>query len=196
LELLAREKDDKQSMLEETLQSSKDEYAALLSVHKALENEKNILERDYAVLYTRYEDATSAHNEKIKLLDEAKETLKQQFNQLANEIFESKTKHFEEGSQERLNRDCVNSMNRLPRMPKTLPMRLRVKTRLRAIGVRSFWNVFWKSQVCVREWSMRHKAALKAKGAILFDLMSLSIFRRTKILLLILKSPWWRMNVL
>ncbi len=103
LELLARENEEKQRILEETMQQSREEYVNLLKEHKALESDKNALERDYAILHTRHEDATSAHNEKIKLLDEAKETLKQQFNHLANEIFESKTKRFEENSQERLN---------------------------------------------------------------------------------------------
>ncbi|MEN8147619.1 MAG: DNA recombination protein RmuC [Campylobacterota bacterium] len=102
LELLLRERDEKVNVLEEEFNDKLFEAKQLASDYKLLEDEKNVLERDYAVLHTRHEDATSSHNEKIKLLDEAKETLKQQFNHLANEIFESKTKRFEESSQERL----------------------------------------------------------------------------------------------
>lgn len=102
-ELILRERDDKILSLGNELLFKSNEFALLSKKFASLQDERNILERDYAVLHTRHEDATSAHNEKIKLLDEAKETLKQQFNQLANEIFESKTKRFEESSQERLN---------------------------------------------------------------------------------------------
>jgi len=97
LEMLLNEKNERLINLEE-------ELSGHLAEHKDLQlgDEKNTLERDYAVLHTRFEDARSAHNEKIKLLDEAKESLKQQFNHLANEIFENKSKRFEESSQERL----------------------------------------------------------------------------------------------
>ena len=98
--LLEREK--KLFIIEESLNESLQEYKALERDYNRLNEEKNGLERDYAVLKTRFDDALSAHDEKIKLLDEARETLKQQFNQLANEIFESKAKRFEENSQERL----------------------------------------------------------------------------------------------
>ncbi len=102
LTLLVRERDEKVLDLNNEQETLKTEFSSVKTQCKALEDEKNELERDYAVLHTRHEDATSAHNEKIKLLDEAKETLKQQFSHLANEIFESKTKRFEESSQERL----------------------------------------------------------------------------------------------
>ncbi len=101
-ELLLSERDEKIAGLDEELLHKNDEIANLNTQLGSLNEERNALERDYAVLHTRHEDATSANNEKIKLLDEAKETLKQQFNHLANEIFESKTKRFEESSQERL----------------------------------------------------------------------------------------------
>ncbi len=102
-EMLLAERDKTVLRLDEEVVLKSQEIAKLTAQFDLLQEEHNGLERDYAVLHTRHEDATSAHNEKIKLLDEAKETLKQQFNQLANEIFESKTKRFEEGSQERLN---------------------------------------------------------------------------------------------
>jgi DNA recombination protein RmuC len=102
LEIIAQENDNRCIVQLQRVDGLESELRILKSDYKILNEEKNILERDYAVLHTRHEDATSSHNEKIKLLDEAKETLKQQFSHLANEIFESKTKRFEESSQERL----------------------------------------------------------------------------------------------
>ena len=96
------ERDKKITILEESLNENWEEYKAFEKDYRLLDEEKNGLERDYAVLQTRYDDARSAHDEKIKLLDEARETLKQQFNQLANEIFESKSKNFTENSEARL----------------------------------------------------------------------------------------------
>jgi len=69
---------------------------------KALSKSYSELERDYAVLHTRYETANVANEEKIALLNEAKENMKQQFDALANEIFEKKSKQFESSSNERL----------------------------------------------------------------------------------------------
>lgn len=89
-------------IIEESLNENLLEFKDLEKDYRTLQEEKNGLERDFAVLETRHDDAKSSHDEKIKLLDEAKETLKQQFNHLANEIFESKAKRFEESSQERL----------------------------------------------------------------------------------------------
>jgi DNA recombination protein RmuC len=102
LALLLNANEERVSLLQSELEARTDEGKVRQTQLKELENERNTLERDYAILHTRFDGATSAHNEKIKLLDEAKETLKQQFNQLANEIFESKSKRFEENSQERL----------------------------------------------------------------------------------------------
>ncbi len=102
LEIIAQENDNRCIVQLQRVDELEKEVNTLESDYKALAEDKNILERDYAVLHTRHEDATSSHNEKIKLLDEAKEILKQQFSHLANEIFESKAKRFEEGSQERL----------------------------------------------------------------------------------------------
>jgi len=86
-------------IIEESINENLFEFKELEKDYRLLSDEKNGLERDHAVLQTRHEDART---EKIKLLDEAKETLSQQFKHLANEIFESKTKRFEENSQERL----------------------------------------------------------------------------------------------
>lgn len=89
-------------IIEESLNENLMEFKELEKEYRLLSEDKNGLERDHAVLQTRHEDALTTHEEKIKLLDEAKETLKQQFNQLANEIFESKSKRFAESSEERL----------------------------------------------------------------------------------------------
>ena len=60
------------------------------------ENEYHTLERDYAVLHTRHEESARGFEEKIRLLDEAKELMKIQFEQLASQIFEQKSKTFDE----------------------------------------------------------------------------------------------------
>lgn len=62
----------------------------------ALRDEYHNLERDYAVLHTRHEESTRAYEEKLRLLDEAKVSLKLQFEQLASQIFEQKSKTFDE----------------------------------------------------------------------------------------------------
>ena len=67
-----------------------------------LNEEKTVLERDYAVLHTRFEESSRSANEKLKLLEEAKENLKVQFETLAHQIFEQKSKTFEESNQKRL----------------------------------------------------------------------------------------------
>ena len=86
----------------EALEDLRDTLLTAQESYQTLKEEKTTLERDYAILHTRYESSTSAHHEKVKLLDEAKERLKEQFNQLANEIFDAKSRRFEESSEERL----------------------------------------------------------------------------------------------
>lgn len=63
---------------------------------EALRSEYHTLERDYAVLHTRHEESARAYEEKLRLLDEAKEQMKVQFEQLAAQIFEQKSKTFDE----------------------------------------------------------------------------------------------------
>lgn len=69
---------------------------------ESLNSEKTFLERDYAVLHTRFEESSRSANEKLKLLEEAKESLKVQFESLAHTIFDQKSKTFEESHQKRL----------------------------------------------------------------------------------------------
>ncbi len=60
------------------------------------------LERDFAVLHTRFEEAQRQHGEQIRLLEEAKASLASQFENLANKIFEQKSKTFDAANQQQL----------------------------------------------------------------------------------------------
>ncbi len=99
-QMMAYEK--KVLLLEESINEELEKYIELEKDYRLLAEEKNGLERDFAVLQTRHDDALSSHEEKISLLNDAKKSMKQQFNQLANEIFDSKSRSFETHSQERL----------------------------------------------------------------------------------------------
>ncbi|MFY9143777.1 DNA recombination protein RmuC [Sulfuricurvum sp.] len=75
------------------------EHTLRLETQSKLEQRQNdyyTLERDYAVLHTRHEESARAFEEKIRLLDEAKLQMKTQFEQLAAQIFEQKSKTFDE----------------------------------------------------------------------------------------------------
>ena len=78
-------------------------YSAELALRTKLQsdvenshNEYHTLERDYAILHTRHEESSRSFEEKIRLLDEAKVQMKVQFEQLAGQIFEQKSKTFDE----------------------------------------------------------------------------------------------------
>ncbi|MDD2265295.1 DNA recombination protein RmuC [Sulfuricurvum sp.] len=78
-------------------------YSAELALRTKLQsdvehshNEYHALERDYAILHTRHEESSRGFEEKIRLLDEAKAQMKVQFEQLAAQIFEQKSKTFDE----------------------------------------------------------------------------------------------------
>lgn len=60
------------------------------------------LERDFAVLHTRFEEAQRRHGEQIRLLEEAKTGMGTQFENLANRIFEQKAKTFDAANQQQL----------------------------------------------------------------------------------------------
>lgn len=64
--------------------------------------ERGELERDFAVLQTRFEEAQRRHGEEIRLLEEAKAALSAQFENLANKIFEQKAKTFDAANQQQL----------------------------------------------------------------------------------------------
>lgn len=84
------------------LAAEREEGLRRRETYERLLEDKTALERDYAVLHTRFEESTRGANEKLKMLEEAKESLKVQFETLAHQIFEQKTKTFEESHQKRL----------------------------------------------------------------------------------------------
>jgi DNA recombination protein RmuC len=69
---------------------------------EAARREHAELERDFAVLHTRFEEAQRRHGEEIRLLEEAKASLSAQFENLANKIFEQKAKTFDAANQQQL----------------------------------------------------------------------------------------------
>ena len=67
----------------------------------ANERNKN-LELQYAVLQARYEEEKNSAKERIVALEEAKESLSQEFKLLANRIFEEKSQKFSSANKEQL----------------------------------------------------------------------------------------------
>jgi DNA recombination protein RmuC len=63
---------------------------------------KNNLEVKYAVLQTRYEEEVRGSQEKLEVLQKAKDELSKEFQLLANKIFEDKAKQFSSSSKEQL----------------------------------------------------------------------------------------------
>ncbi len=78
------------------------ENVTLKSEREAAQSRYLELDRDYAILHTRFEEQTRASAEKIRLLDEAKKALSQQFENLANQIFERKSQSFQLEHQKQL----------------------------------------------------------------------------------------------
>lgn len=62
--------------------------------HSELEEQKKDLELQLAVLNTRYEEEIKSSNEKLAVLQNAKDELGKEFKILANQIFEDKSKQF------------------------------------------------------------------------------------------------------
>lgn len=71
-----------------------DEYEELNVRHVELQNVKSELEVKHAVLNTRYEEEIKSSNEKLSVLQGAKDELSKEFKLLANQIFEDKSKQF------------------------------------------------------------------------------------------------------
>ncbi|QOP40575.1 DNA recombination protein RmuC [Sulfurimonas marina] len=63
---------------------------------------KNSIEKEYIALKSRYEAEIKASNEKLKLLQDAKDELSLEFKNLANQIFEDKSKQFSSSNKEQL----------------------------------------------------------------------------------------------
>lgn len=76
------------------------EYEELNTLHINLQNAKSELEVKYAVLTARYEDEIKSSNEKLSVLQGAKDELSKEFKILANQIFEDKSKQFDSAHKE------------------------------------------------------------------------------------------------
>ncbi|MDD2448118.1 MAG: DNA recombination protein RmuC [Sulfurimonas sp.] len=68
--------------------------ATLLYLYVSTLQTKNDLRMRYAILSSKYEGNIKSHQEKIEMLQSAKEELSKEFRLLANEIFETKSKSF------------------------------------------------------------------------------------------------------
>lgn len=88
--------EERAHQLQESLNQENSQRQHLQQQYDGVREEYRILERDYAILHTRNEESTRAYEEKLRLLDEAKVSLKLQFEQLASQIFEQKSKTFDE----------------------------------------------------------------------------------------------------
>lgn len=64
------------------------------SIYAKILKEKNDLHLKYAILNTRYEEEIKSSNEKLNVLQNAKDELSKEFKILANQIFDDKTKQF------------------------------------------------------------------------------------------------------
>ncbi|MDD5359941.1 MAG: DNA recombination protein RmuC [Sulfurovaceae bacterium] len=89
LEILAKQ-------LQENLTREQDN---IFSTDKMLQEQEKAyysLEKEFVILQTKFEDDKRAFEEKIKLLDETKSQMKTEFAHLASQIFEQKSKTFDE----------------------------------------------------------------------------------------------------
>jgi DNA recombination protein RmuC len=62
--------------------------------------QKNNLQLQYAVLSSRYEEEVKSSKEKLEIMQNAKEELSREFKLLANQIFEDKSKKFDDAHKE------------------------------------------------------------------------------------------------
>ena len=65
--------------------------------------ENSLLQKDKAVLESKLDDVKVHHQDKIQLLEEAKERLSEQFETLSQQIFEKKSRSFDEINQKNMN---------------------------------------------------------------------------------------------
>jgi DNA recombination protein RmuC len=68
---------------------------ALIWAYQNQKKEYYMLEKDYAILHTRFEESIRGYEEKLVLLDSAKNDLKLEFANLANNIFQKNTQSFD-----------------------------------------------------------------------------------------------------
>ena len=85
----------------------KEEHRLVVSDNQEFEHkieemleERNTLQVQFAVLNTRYEEEIKSSNEKLSVLQDAKNELSKEFKLLANQIFEDKSKQFSHTQQE------------------------------------------------------------------------------------------------
>lgn len=69
---------------------------AISLAHENLQKEYESKKEEYAVLETKFLENITSYEEKLKLLDDAKNQMKLEFASLANNIFEQKSKTFDE----------------------------------------------------------------------------------------------------
>ncbi len=84
------------TQLQETLAKEQESSLKIGKMLQEREQEYYGLEKELAVLQTKFEDDKRAFEEKIKLLDETKSQMKTEFAHLASQIFEQKSKTFDE----------------------------------------------------------------------------------------------------
>jgi len=86
----------------ETLFLLTEELENLESRHVEILKEHHELKLNFAILNTRYEDEVKSSNEKLAVLQDAKDELSREFKLLANQIFEDKSKQFSHTQKEQL----------------------------------------------------------------------------------------------
>ncbi|MBC8237533.1 MAG: DNA recombination protein RmuC [Helicobacteraceae bacterium] len=88
--------------LKEKFHFSINENNQLQASLEALKEDKNDSDLQLAVLNTRYEEEIKSSNEKLIVLQDAKDELSREFKLLANQIFEDKSKQFSHTQKEQL----------------------------------------------------------------------------------------------
>ena len=95
-------KKEETSYLTQTLQELQEKLDLTEKHNAALEDENNKLSVKSAVLQSKYEQEIASSQEKLKLVQEAKEELSREFKNLSNQIFEDKSKQFSSLNKEQL----------------------------------------------------------------------------------------------
>ena len=95
-------KKEQNAYLTQTMQELQEKLNFSEKHNVALEDENNKLSIKSAVLQSQYEQEVASSQEKLKLLQEAKEELSREFKNLSNQIFEDKSKQFSSLNKEQL----------------------------------------------------------------------------------------------
>jgi len=74
----------------------------LKTKHVDIKTKLDNLQIEYVVLKTRYEEEMKSSKEKLKVLQDAKDELSKEFKVLANQIFEDKSRQFNNSQKEQL----------------------------------------------------------------------------------------------